>query len=274
MVGGAVHAGAEGEDGGPGWCGDEGERVAVANLHEGRVRCACHRRRPRERRAGFCFNNRSGRRLQRCVMDDEVVLVQGAYYPAMHRAPERRRRSSQRRVDVLVGVKAWCGRTGEKPVGHDGLERRRRLHRLVREPRAVPVMATEVLAVPTSTPEAAEVVAHMALEAPDSSHTMVAVASGEATTTAFGAKEAKKQLIRGGGRNKSANCKVKRGWWMTTKALWRRLVCNCAQWKILLKEEEKEGLMCMMNKLEGVARMPPLILWDSAEKGKNNTGGL
>jgi hypothetical protein len=114
----------------------------------------------------------------------------------MHRAPERRRRSSQRRVDVLVGVKAWCGRTGEKPVGHDGLERRRRLHRLVREPRAVPVMATEVLAVPTSTPEAAEVVAHMALEAPDSSHTMAAVASDEATTTAVGAKEAKKQVHR------------------------------------------------------------------------------
>ena len=165
------------------------------NLQDRRVRDARHRRRPRERRAGFCFNNRSGRRLRLRVVDGEVEPVQGANYPAMHRAPEWRRRSGQRRVDVLVGVKPWCDRTGEKPVGHDGLERRPRLHNRVRGPPAVPVVATEVLAVPTSTPEAAEV-AHMALEAPESAHTMAAVASDEATTTAVGAKEAKKQVHR------------------------------------------------------------------------------
>jgi hypothetical protein len=48
--------------------------------------------------------------------------------------------------------------------------------------------------------------------------------------------------------------------WLGMQVLWKRLICSCAQWKILLKEEEKEGLMGMMNKLEGVARRP-LLLW-------------
>jgi hypothetical protein len=49
--------------------------------------------------------------------------------------------------------------------------------------------------------------------------------------------------------------------WFGMQALWRRLLNNCAQWKILLKEEEKEGLIGLMNRLEGVARLPPMILW-------------
>ena len=40
-------------------------------------------RQPLERHAGFCFNNRWGRRLQRRIHDGKVVLVQGAYYPAI-----------------------------------------------------------------------------------------------------------------------------------------------------------------------------------------------
>ncbi|KAF7032903.1 hypothetical protein CFC21_044035 [Triticum aestivum] len=97
----------------------------------------------------------------------------------MHRAPERRRRSRQRRVDDPIGLEPWRSRTGQKPGGHIGLQRRRWLHGLVRRPRAVPVVATEVLAalVPTSTPEAAKV-----------AHTML-----EAAATAIDAKEAEKQ---------------------------------------------------------------------------------
>jgi hypothetical protein len=49
--------------------------------------------------------------------------------------------------------------------------------------------------------------------------------------------------------------------WFGMQVLWRRLLSNCAQWKILLKEEEKEELIGLMNKLEGVARLPPMILW-------------
>jgi len=101
-------------------------------------------------------------------MGGEVVLVQWANDPSVHGAPERRRRSRQRRVHVLCGVEPWSGRTGEKPGGHVGLRRRRRLGVLVRGSSAVPVLATEVRAalVPNFTTEAAEVAreAHEAAE--------------------------------------------------------------------------------------------------------------
>jgi hypothetical protein len=52
-----------------------------------------------------------------------------------------------------------------------------------------------------------------------------------------------------------------RAQWFGMQDLWRRLACSCAQWKILLKEEEKEELMSMLSKVEEAAMMPPLLLW-------------
>jgi hypothetical protein len=49
--------------------------------------------------------------------------------------------------------------------------------------------------------------------------------------------------------------------WFGMHVLWRKIAYNLAQWGILLKEEEKGNLMMMVNKLEILARMPPLLLW-------------
>jgi hypothetical protein len=49
--------------------------------------------------------------------------------------------------------------------------------------------------------------------------------------------------------------------WIGMHGMWRRLVCNCAQWRILLKEEEREGLTILLSKVESLARLPPLLLW-------------
>jgi hypothetical protein len=45
------------------------------------------------------------------------------------------------------------------------------------------------------------------------------------------------------------------------QGMWRNLFYNCAQWKILVKEERRGELMMMLSKVEDVTRLPPLLLW-------------
>jgi hypothetical protein len=45
------------------------------------------------------------------------------------------------------------------------------------------------------------------------------------------------------------------------QGMWRNFVYNCAQWKILVKEEKRGELMMMLSKVEDVTRLPPLLLW-------------
>jgi hypothetical protein len=43
------------------------------------------------------------------------------------------------------------------------------------------------------------------------------------------------------------------------QGMWRQVAFSCAQWKILLKEEERGSLNLMLSKLEVLARLPPLL---------------
>jgi hypothetical protein len=52
-----------------------------------------------------------------------------------------------------------------------------------------------------------------------------------------------------------------RSQWFGIHVLWRKVVYNCAQWKILLKEEEKGSVIAMLDKLELLARLPPMLSW-------------
>jgi hypothetical protein len=49
--------------------------------------------------------------------------------------------------------------------------------------------------------------------------------------------------------------------WLGMQGLWRHLVYSCAQWKIMLKEEGRGVLTAMLNKVEELARLPPLLSW-------------
>jgi hypothetical protein len=47
--------------------------------------------------------------------------------------------------------------------------------------------------------------------------------------------------------------------------MWRKVLYNLAQWKILLKEEERGRMPTMLNQLELLARMLPLLSWPTPE---------
>jgi hypothetical protein len=52
-----------------------------------------------------------------------------------------------------------------------------------------------------------------------------------------------------------------RSQWFGMQVMWRKVSYNLAQWKILLKEEEKGRMMTMLNQLELLARIHPLLSW-------------
>jgi hypothetical protein len=49
--------------------------------------------------------------------------------------------------------------------------------------------------------------------------------------------------------------------WLGMQVMWKQVVFNCAQWKIMLKEEEKRKLNMLLSKLEVLARLSPLLSW-------------
>jgi hypothetical protein len=49
--------------------------------------------------------------------------------------------------------------------------------------------------------------------------------------------------------------------WFRMQVLWRKTASNLSQRGILLKEEEKGRLIMMVNKLEILGRMTPLLSW-------------
>jgi hypothetical protein len=51
-----------------------------------------------------------------------------------------------------------------------------------------------------------------------------------------------------------------RAQWIGLHGMWRHSACSCAQWRILLKEEEREELTTLLSKVESLARLPPLLL--------------
>jgi hypothetical protein len=63
-----------------------------------------------------------------------------------------------------------------------------------------------------------------------------------------------------------------RSQWIGMQGMWRNFVYNCAQWKILVKEEKRGELMMMLSKVEDVTRLPPLLLWP--EPGLRRRKGL
>jgi hypothetical protein len=52
-----------------------------------------------------------------------------------------------------------------------------------------------------------------------------------------------------------------RSQWFGMQGMWRRMVCSCVQWVILLKEGGREELKLLLSKLETLARLPPLLSW-------------
>jgi hypothetical protein len=53
--------------------------------------------------------------------------------------------------------------------------------------------------------------------------------------------------------------------WFGMQVMWRKVLYNLAQWKILLKEEERGRMPTMLNQLELLARMLPLLSWPTPE---------
>ena len=167
--------------------------------------------------------------------------MQGAYDPAVYRALKWRRRRGQRRVIL----EPWCCRTGEKPGGHIGLQMRRWLHRLVRRPHAVSVVATKILValVSTSTPETAKV-AHTTVEAATSAHTVATVACDEAAATAGVASQAKKKKDRKPGIFLLTFCLFFR--FFSSESLSRAVLITCC--KLIVKERERQPSERQMNR--------------------------
>jgi hypothetical protein len=52
-----------------------------------------------------------------------------------------------------------------------------------------------------------------------------------------------------------------RSQWFGMQEMWRQMVYNCAQWKILLQVEGRGELNLMLSKMEMLAPLPPLLSW-------------